>query len=274
MLENIFGLIGCVSFEKFYIGVISILLFCILAVLLQRLSRKHFEKKKLDPEIVGGFFQVIGTVYAILIGLIVYDATDRYSAAHENVANESKALVSIFILSKQVRPDSVASDIRNMAKDYVREVLSHDWDYLQNEAVNKKARGLIRDINLKAISLSPETKNEEIIVPILIEASMDAWRYRMSRFDISTHSLPASEWILLLSGAVLTLFCSFFYYLECQASQSILTFLTAFVIASSLYAILMFSEPYKGDFAVSRKPFEIALGIMDESYFAQEVLNE
>lgn len=272
-MDFLYEVIGSIEFYKFHVGIISIFIFCVASVVFQKISRRYIQGRRLDPEIVGGYFQVIGTVYAILIGLIVYDATSRYSDAHENVVNESKALVSIFMLSNQIKTDGVSNHLKQMTKDYAYEVVSNDWGYLQNESVNIKARGIIRDINLMVISLNPKTKSEEIIVPILIQAAMDVWRYRISRFDISTHFLPASEWILLLSGAVITLFCSFFYFLECHISQSILTFITAFIIASSLYAILMFSEPYKGDFSVSKKPFEIALGIIDGSYFSQDRLS-
>ena len=259
--------------ERFCIGAPIILLICLIFVGLQSLIRSRIESKSLNPDIVGGFFQVIGTIYAILIGLVVYDATTRFSDAHENVANESKALVGIFMLSGQITPHGVGESIRVLTKDYVEEVLSNDWTHLQNETVNNKARALIRDINLKVLSLSPSNKNEEIVIPLLVQESMDAWRYRMSRFDVSTHRLPMSEWFLLIVGAIITIFCSFFYCLECQRAQSLLTFMTSFVIGISLYAVLMFSEPYKGDFAVSTKPFEIAQQIIDGTYFIQQSLD-
>mgnify|MGYP006295373189 FL=1 len=267
------NILGLLEPEKISNGFVIILILCVIAILLQRISNTLMKGISLDPEIVGGFFQVIGTVYAILIGLIVYDATSRYSDAHENVVNESKALVSVFMLSKQVAAKETSNEIQSMTKDYVHEVVVNDWTCLENEVANIKARELIRDINMKAISLTPKTKNEEVIVPMLIEASMDVWRYRMSRFDISTHRLPNHEWMLLLYGAAITLACSFLYCLECQKAQGALTFLTSSIIFSSLYAILMFSEPYKGDFAVSKKPFEIAMDIIDGSYFNQGVLN-
>lgn len=266
-------LIEFIQPENFSFGVPAILVFCIVCVVLQNLSRKYGEKRRLDPEIVGGFFQVIGTIYAVIIGLVVFDATSRFSDAHENVASESEALVSIFMLSKQIKPESAGDNIRNLTKIYVDEVVSHDWTHLQHETVNIKARTLLKDINQNILSLSPKTKNEEVIVPLLAQAAIDAWRFRMSRFDISSHRLPSSEWILLITGAMITICCSFFYYLECKRSQDTLTFLTSFMIASSLYAILMFSEPYKGDFKVSEMPFKISQAIMDGSYFVQQKLD-
>lgn len=258
--------------QYFYYGIPAIFSFCAFIVFLQRLSHNYSRIKDLDPEIVGGFFQVIGSIYAILIGLVVYDATSRYSDAHANVVDESKALVSIFLLADQITQIDLGETIKKLDQDYVNEVVNHDWDHLETETVNIKARWLIKELNRKILALSPASKNEEIIYPIMMQTAMDAWRYRMSRFDISTHRLPISEWILLLTGGLVTITVTFFYHLECRRSQSILTFLTSFIIAFSLYAILLFSEPYKGDFKVSKKPFEIAQGIMDGSYFRQESL--
>lgn len=242
-----FGVMDMVRLEYFCVGIPFVLLLCVLSVIIQRMSRAWFEKKRLDPEVVGGFFQVVGSIYAILIGLVVYDATSRYSDAHQNVVDESKALVSVFLLADQIKPNNVSMKIKSLAQSYVNEVVSNDWDHLENETVNIKARGLIKELNQRIIELSPKTKNEEIIIPILVQNAMDAWRYRMSRFDVSTHRLPGSEWILLVMGGIATMVITFFYYLECNKSQSMLTFIAAFIISFSLYAILLFSEPYRGD---------------------------
>lgn len=261
------GILDLIQPDKFEFGIPAIFAFCALCAVFQSLTWKYAKKKRLDPEVVGGFFQVIGTIYAVLMGLIVYDATDRYSNAHDDVVNESKSLTSIFILSGQIKQNGIGESLRKMTKGYVDEVVSGDWNHLHDETANKKARKIIRDINTRILAIYPENKNEEMVLPMLAQASMDAWRFRMSRFDRSRHNIPTSEWLFLLAGAIITIVSSYFYYLECRRSQALLTLLTSFIIGSSLYAIFMFSEPYKGDFMVSKEPFEIAQRIMDGSYF-------
>jgi hypothetical protein len=200
----------------------------------------------------------------------VYDATSRYSDAHETVEHESKSILQVYTLAKHIKSDGVGDNIANKIKAYNDEVVSNDWDRLQDGRINIKARKILKEINDDVLSISPNTKNEEVILPLLIQASLDVWTYRMSRFDPSSYALPTSEWVVLITGALLTILATFYYQLESRFTQSILIFMTSMIICSSLYAVLMFSEPYRGDFVVSKEPFIISKKIMDGMYFVNE----
>ena len=58
--------------NKYLIGIPAIFLFSIMCAAFNYLFAEKLIKIKLDPEVISGFFQVIGTVYAVLIGLVVY----------------------------------------------------------------------------------------------------------------------------------------------------------------------------------------------------------
>jgi len=255
--------------NKYLIGIPAIFLFSIMCAAFNYLFAEKLIKIKLDPEVISGFFQVIGTVYAVLIGLVVYDATSRYSNAIDNVESESKAILEVFTLSNHIKSGGAGERIRQKIMSYNEEVVSNDWDISQDGTINTKARILIKEINDEILNIIPATKSEEAILPVLIQASLDVWKHRMSRFDPSNNTLPTSEWILLTSGALITIIPAFFYFLESRMVHSILIFITSALITSSLYAVLMFSEPYKGDFIISKEPFIISRNIMNGMYFSE-----
>jgi Protein of unknown function (DUF4239) len=264
MLSEIFDLI---SIDRYEFGIPIVFLFSASCGFSYYIISKNFTITKLDPEIIGGFFQVIGTVYAILIGLVVYDATSRYSDAHETVEHESKSIIQVYTLAKHIKSGGAGDRIANKIKEYNDEVVLNDWDMLQDGKINIKARAILREVNDEVLSISPSTNNEEAILPILIQASIDVWTYRMSRFDSTGYALPTSEWVILVSGALLTIITPFFYQLESRVFQSILISMTSMIICSSLYAVLMFSEPYRGDFVVPKEPFIMSQKIINGIYF-------
>ena len=259
--------ISSLEIDRYAVGLPLIFLFSLFCGILQYLVTRSLPKNSLDPEIVGGFFQVIGTVYGILIGLVVFDATSRYANAHETVEKESKAIIQVFALSSAIKSDAAGEKIAKKIKEYNDEVVLNDWDILQNGSVNLRARNLLKEINDLVLSIRPTKINEQAILPLLIQASIDVWCNRISRFDVSGFDLPESEWALLIAGAFLTILTTFFYNDGRGIAQAALVFITTLILCSSLYAVLMFSEPYRGDFVVSKEPFIISQRIISGMYY-------
>ncbi len=263
-------IISIIQIDRYHFGIPAVIICSLFFPALYYFISIKPIKKKLDPEVLGGFFQVIGTIYALLIGLIVYDATSRYSSAHETVENEAKAVLQVYTLAKHIKTGGAGESIIKKVKEYNDEAVYNDWRILQDGGYNLKARSILRELNDDILSLNTSSTNEEAILPMLIQASMDIWGFRIKRFNSYTSSFPTSEWVLLFSGALITIFTAFFFQLECRKTQSILILLTSLIIFSSLYAIYMFSEPYRGDFTISNEPFLIAKNIMSNVYFERQ----
>ncbi len=52
-----------------------------------------------DHDVGGSLFQVVGTMYAVILGLIVVEAMDRFHEASRTTANEASALANVIMLS-------------------------------------------------------------------------------------------------------------------------------------------------------------------------------
>ena len=51
---------------------------------------------------VGGYYlALVGTFYAVLLGLVVFDAMTKFQNAEKTVESEAKSLLTIFSLSEQ-----------------------------------------------------------------------------------------------------------------------------------------------------------------------------
>src|SRR3990167_7994540 len=87
----------------------------VLAVIGLLISRKIFHIDKLvDSHEVGGYLlSVVGTMYAVLLGLIVVDAMQQYQVARQITETEANCLVDVYLLAKML-PEERSKDVREM----------------------------------------------------------------------------------------------------------------------------------------------------------------
>jgi len=261
------NIIHTFNIDHYQTGMVFIFVLVLFFVISQYVVSRFFIKKTHDPEVIGGFFQVIGTMYAVVLGLVVVDGMDRFSSANDIISGETKALVQVYTLSERFTTPQAAERIRSTTKAYIDEVVANDWLIMQDDLENFEARKLLKKLINEIKYLEPVTKGDEIIMPLVLEAAMDAWGLRLDRVHQAQHNIPNAEWAILLIGALITILTSFLFPLESQLAHSALTGLTAIMIFMSLYAVLMFSEPFKGDFVVSNQPFLTVQRIMSGAYY-------
>lgn len=246
----LFGL----QLDYFSIGIPAILVLSILFSFLSFAFGWICNKNRINQDSVGSYFGVIGTLFAVLIGLVIFDVASKYADAHENIVSESKAIAEISVYLKQFKTGGVGSELNGLLLDYLDEMISSDWEHLERDQYNPKARAIISKIMVRIGAIVPTEKNEEIYLPILVQSVTNMAESRMIRFDIATHYMPTCEWALLISSGLLTILSSFYVRVGSSYAQIFLSFILSFSILTSLYAVLMFSEPYKGSFRVSINP--------------------
>jgi hypothetical protein len=110
-----------------YVAIGSILIFSVslLSVLGLLVVRKYFDLDKLRSchEVGGYLLSVVGTMYAVLLGLIVVDAMTKFQAAREIVEQEANSLADVFLLAESLPPEKCRK-IRVVCNDYVKEILT------------------------------------------------------------------------------------------------------------------------------------------------------
>ena len=93
-----------------------------------------FVRRKIQPETlkacheVGGYLlAVTGTLYAVLLGLIVVDAMSVFQEAHKTTVQEANALTDVMLLARRL-PEAPRQRILHLATSYVDLVVGKEWD--------------------------------------------------------------------------------------------------------------------------------------------------
>src|SRR4051812_8714483 len=111
------------------------------AVLGQLVVRHLADSQKIkDCHDVGGqFLAVVGTMYAVLLGLVVVDAMSKFQEASVSVEQEANSLADIFLLSERL-PRERRDKIQIMCQQYANQVIDQEWPAMDDSRVFKPAR--------------------------------------------------------------------------------------------------------------------------------------
>lgn len=239
----------------------------IAALLLVTLIRRCFPRQVLESahDATGNMLAVVGTLYAVMLGLIVVDAMVRFEKAVDVVQAESTSLADIFLLAERL-PDPVRTRIQQGCRDYAVAVVEKEWPLMARGFVSIDARRAGLRLLRAMDGFEPATEVEKAIFPLMIQEMQVAWDHRRERVTTASYGLPAVEWVALLIGAVVTVLFAGLFHVENVKLQSLITAMAALVIGLNLYLVSLFAYPYAGDLVVSNQPFRVDIAVFDGVY--------
>lgn len=244
-------------FNTFFMSFLIIFAGGLLGVLGVLLTRKfvHFEKLRPAHDVGGYLLAVVGSLYAVLLGLIVVDAMQQYQHARDVTQREANNLADVYLLAKALEPTDRAK-IQEMCVAYANQVSSTEWNQMCTGQSCPVAREKAIDLMTAILDLNVQSEKEKALYPQLVQEASEFWQNRQERLSIAEKTVPAAEWILLIAGALITLLFTFFFGLENLALQLVMTALVGMLMALNLTMLLLFAYPFSGDMAVQAKPFK------------------
>ncbi|MEK8095551.1 hypothetical protein WOC76_24140 [Methylocystis sp. IM3] len=243
------------ALDHYPVGVAAIALSVAIVLACQIAMRKIISPETLKKahEVGGYYLALVGTFYAVLLGLVVLDAMAKFQTAEKTVQNEAKALLSILSLAEQF-PREQAS-IKAFVRDYAREVAADEWARMEKGEISQRAQNDLLALAHLVKGLDPKTQNQQSVHAAMLSESISLWESRLERTRVSNFGVPSAEWTVLLVGALITIAFTFFFTIESHGIHLIMRGMVTLLIAMSLYLVLLFGSPFSGDLKVSERPF-------------------
>jgi uncharacterized membrane protein len=204
-------------------------------------------------DVAGHYLTVVSTIYAVTLGLIVFDSLGTYQGANVTVKNEARSLAAIYTISERY-PDRVRKNIQGLVYGYVDAVISSEWSMMAKGEECPLSRKLMHDLMMEINSIEPETPSQLAVLPVITQESILVMDSARQRLQESSESMPSIEWICLLLGAFVTIFFTYFFTTE-KLLQVFMLILVSSVIATNLILVMAFGNPYSGAFHVSDGEF-------------------
>jgi hypothetical protein len=255
-------------FSGFFLVSASTLVSVIGLLVVRRVLRS---KNLISSHDVGGYLlSVVGTTYAVILGLIVVDAMSRFQEARQTTEREANALADVVLLSNQL-PAKQRTRVQELAQVYIARVLDDEWAVLDHGRFEPSARRAAIDLIDAVTAFEPQTGKEQEIYGTELEAVCEFWNCRRSRINTAAHGVPTLEWVILLVGAVITIAFTYFFKLEHLRIQIVMTAMVAMIIALCLFLVLMFGYPYSGELKIDPSCFKVTQSII--AYQGGRVIN-
>jgi Protein of unknown function (DUF4239) len=236
----------------------------VLSLLLVILVRSRFSAEQLTRahEATGNMLAVVGTLYAVMLGLVVVDAMVRFEKAIDVVQSESACLADIYILSQRL-PETHRQRLHDACRAYAVAVVEKEWPLMAQGFVSADARKAGLRVLRSLDDFEPTTEAEKAAFPLILEEMQNTWDRRRERISTAEYGIPAVEWVALLLGAVVTVVFAGLFHVENFRLQMLITAMAALVIGLNLYLVSLFGYPYAGDLTVSNRPFRVDIGVFD-----------
>lgn len=205
-------------------------------------------------EVAGNSFQVVGTFYAVLLGLIVVDAMTNMSDLRGVVEQEANAVADIYILSRGL-PEAERKKIQGLAVSYVDTVIDEEWDAMKQGHVSTKAIIQMNQLWDAIIDFKPTADDQKDIRQISLDRVSELGDNRRARLISSSHGVSTELWTVLVIGGVLTLGFSYFLGLSNVVGQALMTVVIASTLALNVYLVFLFGYPFSGAYSVQPDGF-------------------
>jgi Protein of unknown function (DUF4239) len=241
--------------DYYWVGVPSIIIATMLILYAQVLVKRYFgnETIKKCHEVGGNYLAMVGTFYAVLLGLIVIDAMTKFQQAEKTVAIEASALIKIYTYAERFPEQK--DKLEKLIEEYIQEITEVEFPLMEKGETDTKAKDLAFSMLQTVKVIDPVTDNQKAIYPNLLTLLSDFLDSRRERTRSTNFGEPAVEWIILIIGAVITITYTFFFTIDSDAIHLLMRGMATLMILMSLYLILLFGTPFSGDLKVSPEPF-------------------
>jgi Protein of unknown function (DUF4239) len=243
-------------------GIAIVLASALLSVAGLWLRRKYIPITE-ENEAVAGYFAVIGVVYGVISAFVIFLVWADFEDARQNVTREANQIVDLYLMTRSL-PAPFPQTLKERLTDYTKKVSEIEWNLLAegktDPRVDQAYRALWRAFEQVEMS---NPRHLEIYARALGQLS-DLSDSRRQRLHASKATIPPMIWVILLCGALITVFYSYFFVVQSFAKQAWLTAGLTASVALMLFLILALDRPFTGDIRINADPFRVGLTRMQE----------
>jgi hypothetical protein len=221
------------------------------------------EVLKLNNEVAGFIYAVIGVVYAVLLGftaIIVWEQYDKAKAVVEQEANELADLHR----DAQTFPDEVRRELETRLRTYARLVVEKEWPAMVERKSSPEAWEAYNQLWRTYHLFQPENEHEKIwYAQSLTRMNQLGDQRRLRLLSSRSEGVPGVMWVVLLGAGAVTVSFSFLFGTRNATAQVLMTAGLAMTIGLVLLSILAMQHPFAGITRVEPGAFNQFLEIFD-----------
>lgn len=203
-------------------------------------------------DVVGNYYQTLGTVYAVLLAFVVFVVWSQFNDARGAVAEEAKDLEDLLRLAAGL--PSIGARLTEKMREYIGAVIDEEWPAMAKGQASARAARLLDDVGKDVLAIEPASPREEILYGELLARYNELSDARFRRLLHSRARMPGSLWALLVVGSIVTVGSMYLFGIKSLVLHALLTGAMSGSVGFVLYLILDMDNPFWGDWQITPVP--------------------
>jgi Protein of unknown function (DUF4239) len=207
-----------------------------------------------DAEGLGLLIQLIGSIYAVLLAFTIFVIWGQFTEVDNCVIRECNSFGDILRFSQYMNADAHAA-IRRSTKNYVRQVLDHEWGALGDGRKDKRAEDAFVQFLATVVETAPRNETEAALHARLLNMAQTTSERRNERIAKTLTRIPPTLAALVNTvAAVLVLLIFVYPFRQSFIGAACFTLSTCVIWLANL-VMMDTDNPVKGIWNVSPQPF-------------------
>lgn len=209
-----------------------------------------------NNEIAGFKFATVGVIYSVLVAFAVIVVWEKFAEAELSVVQEAGAAATLYRLAAS-QPN--ADNARSAISTYLKTTIEDEWPALAKKSRSQRASQALTALYTAVFALGSNGTIQPAIAADMFRQVDTITQARRVRLHLASGIVPDVLWLVLISGAVLTVAFTFFFATRNLPAQVMMTGILAFLVFMALFVIVSIDLPFTGPAAVGPEPLEAVL---------------
>ena len=207
---------------------------------------------------------IAGGAFGLLLGFMVVILWEGLQEAQATVQEEANDIVNLYQLTYGLPDSARPQELRDKLRTYTRLLIDEEWEELGKHSSSERAEAAIDDLWLSYMRLSPALGNSNKAYDNAVEHLSLLQDARNRRINEAAGRVPTPLWVVLIGGTVLVIAMTWFTGSEDFRTHLLTTVVLSIALASILFLIRIFNNPFQGQVRADAEPMERALEHMTE----------
>jgi hypothetical protein len=231
-------------------------------------------RRSVHNDVIGWQIGILGTIYAVMIGFMLYAVWTNFQTAETNANNEANDIVNLYRAADGLS-QADRDQIQQFARNYVSSVITQEWPQMDRQQPGPEAERFagqqyIMDLWVSTAHSSANTPAQQASLrQVMVELSSMTERRRIRLLE-SRSQMPNILWGVLVMGGMITIASSCLIGSENVVLHFALIIALSLLVSLALVAIGDIDRPFQGSVHVSSYAFQRAQEAILRPYGALE----
>jgi len=238
--------------QNIYLVVLWVALSITCLVLLNRIWAPS--RRRVHNDVIGWQISIIGTIYAVMVGFMLYAVWANYQTAETNANSEANALINLY-RSADGLPQPERDQIQQSSRNYANAVITREWPEMDSLHVPHAGKAFVMQLWKVMTHTTAQSYSEQASLEQAMRQLSTLTEHRRIRILESETQMPTILWAVLVAGGVIVIASSCLIGSENLALHFVLILALSLLISLALVAIADIDQSFQGGVHISPKAF-------------------